>query len=79
MLVSWIPFLALGYDALDALFEVVSATGTVGLSTGVTSRDLAPQLKLVLGADMLLGRLEFIALLILFYPPTWIGRRSAMT
>jgi trk system potassium uptake protein TrkH len=77
VLLSWIPFLALGYDALDALFEVVSATGTVGLSAGISAPELEPGLKALLCVDMLLGRVEFIALLILFYPPTWVGRRSA--
>jgi len=75
-LVSWLPFLALGYDPLNALFEVVSAIGTVGLSTGITSPELPALLKGVLCADMLLGRLEFVALLILLYPATWIGKRS---
>ena len=37
ILVSWLIFLAYGYPPLNALFEVVSATATVGLSTGVTS------------------------------------------
>jgi trk system potassium uptake protein TrkH len=72
---SWLPFLACGHDPLDALFEVVSATGTVGLSSGVTSTTLPVGLKLVLCADMLLGRLELIAWLVLLYPRTWIGRR----
>jgi len=76
VLVSWLPFLALGYEPLNALFEVVSATGTVGLSTGITAPDLPPLLKGVLCADMLLGRLEFVAILILLYPSTWIGKRS---
>ena len=52
---SWIPFVAAGYDPLDALFEVVSATGTVGLSTGITSDQLPLLLKFFLGFDMLLG------------------------
>jgi trk system potassium uptake protein TrkH len=73
--VSWIPFVALGYDPLDSLFEVVSATATVGLSTGVTGPDLPAALKGVLCVDMLLGRLEIVAWLILLYPGTWIGRR----
>ena len=77
MLVSWLPFLALGYEPLNALFEVVSAIGTVGLSSGITAPDLPPLLKGVLCADMLLGRLEFVAILILLYPATWIGKRSA--
>jgi len=74
---SWLPFVALGYAPLDALFEVVSALGTVGLSTGVTSAALDPALKCVLIVDMLLGRVEFVALLVLFYPPSWIGNRAA--
>lgn len=74
---SWLIFLAYGYPPLDALFEVVSATGTVGLSTGITHPDLEPSLKMVLILDMLLGRLEIIALLIVLYYRTWIGKRMA--
>jgi len=72
---SWLAFLAYGYPPLDALFEVVSATATVGLSTGISAPSLEPLLKLVLGIDMLLGRLEMFALLVLLYPRTWIGKR----
>jgi len=75
MFLSWIPFVAMGYNPLDALFEVVSAIGTVGLSTGITQADLPSLLKGVLCLDMLLGRLEVIALLIVLYPPTWFGKR----
>ncbi len=75
--VSWFIFLLGGYDPINALFDVVSATGTVGLSTGVTSAQLPAGLKLVLCANMLLGRLEMIALLILFYPNTWFGKRRS--
>lgn len=75
-LASWWVFVAYGHAPLDALFEVVSALGTVGLSTGITGADLQPALKAVLCIDMILGRLEFIALLVLFYPPTWIGKRA---
>jgi trk system potassium uptake protein TrkH len=73
--VSWLVFVGMGYSPLDSLFEVVSATGTVGLSSGITSPGLPSVLKGVLSADMLLGRLEIIALLVLLYPRTWIGRR----
>jgi len=76
ILLSWLPFVGMGYDPLDALFEVVSATGTAGLSVGITSSDLPVMLKTILCVDMLLGRLEILALLVLFYPGTWIGRRS---
>ena len=73
--VSWLAFLACGLPALDSLFDVISALGTVGLSTGVTGPALPVGLKLLLCADMLFGRLEVLALLILFSPRTWLGRR----
>jgi trk system potassium uptake protein TrkH len=72
---SWLPFVAMGYDPVDSLFEVVSATGTVGLSAGVTSAGLPPVLKGLLCADMLLGRLEIVAWLVVLAPGTWVGRR----
>jgi trk system potassium uptake protein TrkH len=72
---SWLPFLLYGYDPMNALFEVVSATGTVGLSAGISAPDLEAPLKLVLGLDMLFGRVEIIALLVVLYPATWLGRR----
>jgi len=73
---SWVVFVAFGYDPLDALFEVTSAVGTVGLSTGITADGLESPLKIVLCLDMLLGRLEAIALLVILYPTTWIGKRA---
>jgi trk system potassium uptake protein TrkH len=72
---SWLAFLANGYPALDALFEVVSAVGTVGLSTGITSAELPLFLKAVLVLDMLMGRVEVLAVLVLLRPATWLGRR----
>lgn len=74
---SWLPFLMAGYAPLDALFEVVSATGTVGLSAGITRIELETPLKLVLIADMLFGRVEFVALLIVLWPGTWFGKRDS--
>jgi trk system potassium uptake protein TrkH len=73
---SWMVFVAFGHAPLDALFEVTSAVGTVGLSTGLTAADLGWPLKLVLSIDMLLGRLEGLALLVILYPATWIGNRT---
>ncbi len=75
IVISWLPFLWYGYDPLDALFEVVSATGTVGLSTGISGLALPSALKGVLCLDMLLGRLEILPLLVFLAPRTWIGRR----
>lgn len=73
---SWMTFVAFGHAPLDALFEVTSAVGTVGLSSGITGPDLEWPLKLVLCVDMLLGRLEALALLVILYPGTWIGKRA---
>jgi trk system potassium uptake protein TrkH len=79
IVISWFIFLLHGYAPMNALFEVVSATATVGLSTGITSEDMPVLLKLVLCMDMLFGRLEIIALLIVLYPANWIGRRKELT
>lgn len=78
VVLSWLPFVLLGYDALDALFEVVSATGTVGLSTGVSSTALPPLLKGILCFDMLAGRVEIVALLVVLYPGSWFGKRTEL-
>lgn len=69
---SWLPFVMAGYAPLDALFEVVSACSTTGLSAGITRIALEPGLKTILMVDMLLGRVEFLAFLLFLYPRTWI-------
>jgi len=71
--ISWLPFLVAGYDPVNSLFDVVSATGTVGLSAGVVGPELPAFLKLVLCLDMMLGRLEILCLLVILYPWTWKG------
>ena len=73
-LTCWIIFLASGAPPLPALFEVISAPSTVGLSQGLTGPDMALHLKLTLMAAMLLGRLEFIALIVVLLPQTWMKR-----
>jgi len=76
---SWLLFVAGGYNPLDSLFDVASATATVGLSAGVTSTALPGYLKGVLCVDMLMGRLEIIAWLVMLYPGTWFGKRMEGT
>lgn len=76
---SWLAFLSAGFPPLDSLFEVISAVSTVGLSTGVADPDLPASLKLVLCADMLLGRLEVLAFLVLLSPRNWSMSRKDMT
>jgi len=72
---SWLVFLVYGYPPSESLFEVTSALATAGLSTGITNEDLPAVLKFVLCCNMLLGRVEILAILILLSPHSWIGRR----
>ncbi|MEW6603575.1 MAG: potassium transporter TrkG [Thermoproteota archaeon] len=51
----------------DGIFESVSALSTTGLSTGITSLQLDPVSKLVLTANMIIGRFEIIAILYIFF------------
>jgi trk system potassium uptake protein TrkH len=76
LVASWLVFVLCGRPAMASLFEVASALGTVGLSAGEAGPQLADGLKLVLCADMLLGRLEVLAVLVLVLPRTWVGRRT---
>jgi trk system potassium uptake protein TrkH len=57
------------YTAADSLFEVASAEGNVGLTTGVTSSGMAPHLKVVLIIEMWVGRLEIFPVLTLIAVP----------
>ncbi len=74
LLLVWFHFLIHGHPPVDALFDVISALSTVGLSVGVVGNDLSPDLKLSLTFAMWLGRLEFIAVLVLFAPGTWLKK-----
>jgi trk system potassium uptake protein TrkH len=49
-------------NAIEILFEVVSAFGTVGLSMGITAK-LAPLSKLIIVATMYIGRIGIILLI----------------
>lgn len=49
----------------DAIFEVCSAQGNVGLSVGVTAIDMNPVAKFMLILNMWVGRLEIIPILVL--------------
>ncbi|MEM6529758.1 MAG: potassium transporter TrkG, partial [Chloroflexota bacterium] len=53
-----------GYPIGDSLFEFASAIGTVGLSVGITSPDMPLSAMWVMSLAMLLGRLEFYAVVI---------------
>ncbi len=49
-----------GFGLVDSMFEVASAFGTVGLSTGIATQALAAHLKLSLIVLMIMGRVEAI-------------------
>lgn len=57
-------FLAHGYPLRESLFEFASTLGTVGVSVGITTADAPTSLLLTQILGMLLGRLEFFAVII---------------
>ena len=74
---SWLIFLGYGMPPIESLYEVTSALGTAGVSSGLTSAELPTPLKLVLIFNMLLGRVETVAIIVLLLPATWIGKRRS--
>lgn len=69
----WIALLLCDRPALPALFDAVSALSTVGLSAGAIAPGLSDAGKAAAIAGMLLGRVEFFALIALLRPATWRG------
>jgi trk system potassium uptake protein TrkH len=67
-----VPFGKAGPDLAEALFEVVSAFGTVGLSTGITPHLSAPG-KVILMAVMFAGRVGPLTL-VMAVGPRKVGR-----
>ncbi|WP_246998092.1 TrkH family potassium uptake protein [Halosolutus gelatinilyticus] len=76
VLVLWVVFLAIGLAVLlatlptdvrveYALFEVMSAQSTVGLSAGITGPEMPIPAKLMFLVNMWIGRLEIIPVLVL--------------
>jgi trk system potassium uptake protein len=55
-----------GYEFQAATFESISAAANVGLSTGITSATMPTGLKVTYMLQMWAGRLEFLAVLVLF-------------
>ncbi|MEJ6389447.1 TrkH family potassium uptake protein [Gymnodinialimonas ulvae] len=72
MLALLVHFTLHGYPVAQSLFDTVSALSTVGLSSGLVGADLPWDLKVSLTLAMWLGRLEFIAVLVLLWPRNWI-------
>jgi trk system potassium uptake protein TrkH len=57
--------IALGYDAIPAAFESISATSNAGLSAGLTNPSAPAILKTIYIIAMWMGRLEFLTVLAL--------------
>jgi len=77
VIILWILFLFLGvgvlshvvatqYTLSEIVFEVASAQGNVGLSTGITNAGLSWVGKVMLILNMWIGRLEIIPVLMVF-------------
>ncbi|WP_299335441.1 potassium transporter TrkG [Haloplanus sp.] len=73
--ILWLLFLAAGslvlvnvagpdFGYADALFEVASAQGNVGLSTGITGPTMSPVVEAMFVLNMWVGRLEIIPVLV---------------
>ncbi len=65
LFITWIVLVPYGYDALNALFEVCSTQGCVGLSMGITSQTMPQIPQVFLIFNMWIGRLEIIPVLVL--------------
>lgn len=63
--ITWIVLIQYGYDAVNALFEVCSSQGCVGLSLGITAQTMPQIPQIFLIFNMWIGRLEIIPVLVL--------------
>ncbi|HEX3013400.1 MAG TPA: potassium transporter TrkG, partial [Methanobacterium sp.] len=64
--ISWIVLMQYGYGGINSLFEVASAQGNVGLSTGIVSSTMPQVPEAFLIFNMWIGRIEIIPILVLF-------------
>ncbi|UCG95592.1 MAG: TrkH family potassium uptake protein [archaeon] len=72
----WAVFLFIGilafsilmphHDLIDIIFEICSAQGNVGLSSGITGPAMPAAAKVVMMFNMWIGRLEIIPIIVLF-------------
>ncbi|HID71214.1 MAG TPA: TrkH family potassium uptake protein [Thermoplasmata archaeon] len=69
LILGALTFMAHGHSVGDSLFEVASSLGNVGLSVGLTSDTMSPDLKIILILEMWIGRLEIIPVLMLILSP----------
>ncbi len=64
--VGWLVLVQHGYDGLNSLFEVASASGCNGLSMGIVSATMPDIVTISLIFNMWIGRIEIIPALVLF-------------
>lgn len=82
LVVSTFLLTACGYDLVTSFTASLTCLANTGPGLGLvgpvnTFAPLSAAAKLVLSIDMLLGRLEVMTVLMLFYAPTWRGSRFA--
>jgi len=65
LFIGWLILMQYGYGGIDSLFEVASAQGNVGLSTGITSATMPSTAEVILIINMWVGRIEIIPALVL--------------
>lgn len=65
IVIGWAVLVFYGYDGINSLFEIVSAQGNVGLSTGIISGDMPFGAKIITIFNMWIGRLEIIPVLVI--------------
>lgn len=63
LFISFVIFTVYGYPIIESFYEVTSAIGTVGLSSGITSLGLETLPKIILIVNMWLGRIEILPVL----------------
>ena len=63
--ISWLMLMQHGYNGIDSLFEVASAQGNIGLTTGIISATMPPIAQVFLIVNMWIGRIEIIPALVL--------------
>ncbi len=62
---SWLVLMQYGYGGINSIFEVASAQGNVGLSTGIVAPTMPPLTEIFLIINMWVGRIEIIPVLVL--------------
>jgi trk system potassium uptake protein TrkH len=62
---SWLVLMQYGYGGVNSIFEVASAQGNVGLSTGIVAPTMPPLTEIFLIMNMWVGRIEIIPVLVL--------------